>query len=80
MVLFRRWLSFRGWSKILGKFIVGLLGQGDSGRSLLTGGRCSEEVVSTGLTVLGRYEIVIPDVKVKLVEAAQQYHYGTQKN
>jgi hypothetical protein len=27
---------------------------GDSGRSLLTGGRCSEVVVSTGLTVLAK--------------------------
>jgi hypothetical protein len=26
--MFRWWLLFRGWSKILGKVIVGLVGQG----------------------------------------------------
>jgi hypothetical protein len=44
--LFKGWPLFRGWSKILGSLFIRA---GDSGRSSLTGDRCSEVAVSTGL-------------------------------
>ncbi len=49
--LIRGWPFFRVWSKILVKVVVGFSRAGDSGRSLLTGGRCSEVALSTDLIV-----------------------------
>ena len=46
----KKWPLFRGWSKILSKLIVGLVGKRIKTGHYFTGGSCSEVAISIGLT------------------------------